>query len=184
VSRNKRSKTSTGTCPSASGSVCSQYTNSDRTRPSRNNVRTSSTEMKRGFGQHRFTCHSRFGDPFGNPDRPLIMVAFQVSERNEKTRVRGRLHLREKPLRIERPLGPAIAPAERRNGRLADVLRAVVTSRFAESFGRRTRIALLICLNCSATANRRAPAFPASSPRRPLAGRCRGRRSTARREYR
>src|ERR1039458_6546200 len=49
-----------------------------------------------------------------------MMVIFPVPERDEKTRVRDRLHLREKPLRIERSLGPAIAPAQRRNGRLAE----------------------------------------------------------------
>jgi hypothetical protein len=37
----------------------------------------------------------------------------------QETRVRDGLHLREKPLRIDRSLGPAIAPAQRK-GRLAE----------------------------------------------------------------
>src|ERR1019366_397355 len=49
-----------------------------------------------------------------------MVAIFPVFERDKKTSVRDRLHLREKPLRIERSLGPAIAPAQRRNGRLAE----------------------------------------------------------------
>src|ERR1035437_6430431 len=93
-----------------------------------------------------------------------MVAIFPVSERDKKTSVRDRLHLREKPLRIERSLGPAIAPAQRRNGRLAEfrafssssrtmrplgtpVLRAASSSHSARSSGSRTLIALLICSN-------------------------------------
>jgi len=89
-----------------------------------------------------------------------------VLERHPKTGVGDCIHLREKPLRIERSLGPAMAPAWRRNGRPAafrafssssrtmrpfgkPASRAVWSSHFARSSGSRTVIVLLICSKCN-----------------------------------
>ena len=95
-----------------------------------------------------------------------MMSIFPVPERDKKTSVRDRPHLREKPLRIERSHGPAIAPAKWRNGRLPEfrafssasritrplgrpVLRAASSSHLARSSGSRTVIVLLIRQKCN-----------------------------------
>ena len=95
-----------------------------------------------------------------------MVVIVPVPKRHQKTGVRDRLHLREKPLRVERPAGPATAPAKRRKRRLAEfrafssssrmmrpfdtpVLRAAWFSHSARSPGSLTVTVLLICSKCN-----------------------------------
>jgi hypothetical protein len=89
-----------------------------------------------------------------------------VSKGDKETCIGDAFHFREKPLQVERSLGPSIAPARRKNGCFDDfrarssssrtirpretpALRAVWSSHFARSSGSRTVSVLPICLNCN-----------------------------------
>src|SRR2546430_6646353 len=90
------------------------------------------------------------------------MKISSVAERDQKTSIGNRLHLREKPFRVERSGGPSTTPAKPRKGRLADFLalsssirttrpretpdsRATRFSHSERSSGSRTVSVLLIC---------------------------------------
>jgi len=95
-----------------------------------------------------------------------MMAVLSVSERHQKSGVGNRLHLREKPFRVERSAGPATKPARRKKGRFSALLacsscsrmmrprgtpvsRAVCVSHSARSSGSLMVSVLLICPNCN-----------------------------------
>jgi len=95
-----------------------------------------------------------------------MMAVLSISERDQESGVGNRLHLREKPFRVERSAGPATKPARRKKGRFSALLacsscsrmmrprgtpvsRAVCVSHSARSSGSLTVSVLLICSNCN-----------------------------------
>ena len=145
-------------------------------------------QVKRSLSQHGFTGQQRLGYPFGNPDCPVVVIIVAIREHDEKTCVGDGLHLRENPLRLERSVGPATAPAKRRNGRPVESLafsswsrmmrplgnpvsRAAWSSHSASSSGNRTVIGLLISRKCNPPAelsDRNADHGPFDPPRAEL----------------
>ena len=122
--------------------------------------------MKRRFGEDRVTSQQRVSHPIRDIERPGVMLIVSIAKCHQKTAVGDRIHFLEKPLRFERSFGPAMTPANRRNGRVSDflafssssrmmrprgrpVLRAVCSNHSARSPGSRTVIVLLICLKCN-----------------------------------
>jgi hypothetical protein len=123
-------------------------------------------EVEGGFGEHRVTSQQRLGHSVGNFEGPSVMLIVSITKGHQKTGVGDCIHFLEKPLRLERSLGPATAPASRRNERVSErlalssssrmmrprgkpVLRAVCSNHSARSPGSRTVIVLLICIKCN-----------------------------------
>src|SRR5690349_924065 len=121
--------------------------------------------MKRRFSQDRVASQQGGGHAVSDVERPDVVLIVSIAKCHQKTGVGDRIHFLEKPLRFDRSLGPAMAPASRRNGRLSEllalssssrmmrprgkpVLRAVCSNHSARSPGSRTVIVLLICLKC------------------------------------
>src|ERR1017187_9808657 len=74
-------------------------------------------QLKGAFRQHGVARNQGFSDLLRDFNRPVVMVVVAVAEANQETGIGYCLHGREKPLRLERSLGPSTAPARRRNGR-------------------------------------------------------------------
>jgi len=152
-------------------------------RPSRRNASTRAL-LQGGtrFRPGSFTGQQRFGYPFRDADRPIMVVIVPVHERYQKTGVRDGLHLREKPLRVERSAVLQPHQPGEGMGALGDpglleflpddsalgtpVLRAASFNHSARSSGTRTVIVLLICSECNTDAallgRRRSPVFTLS----------------------
>src|SRR5256885_11627199 len=71
------------------------------------------SEMKGGLGQNRFASQKRFSDLVRYAQSPVVMEISSISKGDQKARICNSLHPREKPLRLERSLGPRTAPASR-----------------------------------------------------------------------
>lgn len=77
--------------------------------------RCGTTQMKRGFGKYRLARQKRHIYPSDNGHRPGVVGISPVRKRNQKARVGDSFHVREKPLRADRPFGPLMIPARRMN---------------------------------------------------------------------
>jgi hypothetical protein len=80
----------------------------------------SATQMKRGFRQDRFAGQQRLSDSLRDVQGPSVMEVCPIPECYQEASIRNGLHFREKPLRVERSLGPWTAPARSKNGFLED----------------------------------------------------------------
>lgn len=63
-------------------------------------------QMERRLGQHRLAGEERLGHSRRDPQRPSVVHIPRPRKGDQQPRVRDPLHLVEKPLRVERSLGP------------------------------------------------------------------------------
>ena len=85
-------------------------------------------EVKRRFGEHRLAGEEGFGHAARDADGPVVVLVVAIGKRHEEAGVGDALHVREKPLRVERLLSPRTVPASRMNDWAAAPFRARASS--------------------------------------------------------
>lgn len=72
-------------------------------------------QMESCFCEHRFTGEEGLCHAARDADGPFMVLVVAIGESDEEAGVRDTLHVREKPLRVERFLLPRTVPASRMN---------------------------------------------------------------------